>query len=308
MKRIDIQSPCSENWEKMLPTENGKFCQACAKNVIDFTGMTTEQITLILDQNQQASLCMRIKSSQLDRINQEYAAWQQTQRQYPQALFVSALLLIFGLGLFSCSEEKDQQHIRKIQETAQQILQENTVEKDIPAKPDSTPANAIIPKRHHSYPKAPEVTAPEVVPDEITVSENRSKDTVYPFPQQETERNIYIMGTSLQILKVDRQPEISEPLIEYDENGVPLPTEFEGIAYPNPTHGNATVALKIPEEKRYELRVFDMEGRFLSPLYEGTLRRGTHTFQLDLLAYPPGMYLVQVISGSDPHIIRVVKQ
>lgn len=307
MNRIDIHTPCSENWEQMLPAENGKFCQACAKNVIDFTEMTTEQITLILDQNQQASLCMRIKSSQLDRINQEYAAWQQTQRQHPQALFVAALLLIFGLGLFSCSEEKDQHQIRQIQETAQQILQENTVEKNIPAKPDSTPANAIIPKRHHSHPKAPEVTAPEVVPDEITVSENRSKDTTYPLPYTEKVDRI-IMGTSLQILKVDRQPEISEPLIEYDENGVPLPTEFDGIAYPNPTHENATIELKIPAEKRYELRVFDMEGRFLNLLHEGTLRRGTHAFKLDLLAYPSGMYLVQVISDSNPHIIRVVKQ
>ncbi len=51
-KEISISiDPCSENPEKMIKTENGKFCFACSKNVIDFTQMTDNEIIQYVSKN-----------------------------------------------------------------------------------------------------------------------------------------------------------------------------------------------------------------------------------------------------------------
>ena len=41
---LQIQEPCHEDWHKMLPEEKGRFCMACQKKVIDFTGYTDRQV------------------------------------------------------------------------------------------------------------------------------------------------------------------------------------------------------------------------------------------------------------------------
>jgi len=33
--RISIENPCHEDWQKMLPESQGRFCQACEKTVVD---------------------------------------------------------------------------------------------------------------------------------------------------------------------------------------------------------------------------------------------------------------------------------
>lgn len=62
---ISIPEPCHEDWAKMTPTEKGKFCNSCAKEVVDFTNKTDEDLVKILSKNK--NLCGRIKHSQLDR-------------------------------------------------------------------------------------------------------------------------------------------------------------------------------------------------------------------------------------------------
>lgn len=41
---IEMNNPCSEDWNKMEPTERGRFCNSCQKTVIDFTHLTGQQI------------------------------------------------------------------------------------------------------------------------------------------------------------------------------------------------------------------------------------------------------------------------
>ncbi|MFY7839164.1 MAG: hypothetical protein ACOVP7_02760, partial [Lacibacter sp.] len=42
--QINIAEPCHENWNKMSPVEQGRFCGSCQKNVIDFTTKSDEEI------------------------------------------------------------------------------------------------------------------------------------------------------------------------------------------------------------------------------------------------------------------------
>ncbi len=44
IKNIKIEKACNENWEKMNPNEQGRFCQSCTKTVIDFTQLSQKEI------------------------------------------------------------------------------------------------------------------------------------------------------------------------------------------------------------------------------------------------------------------------
>lgn len=59
---------CHENWENMSPTERGKFCGICSKEVIDFTVLTKNEIVAVFKQNNYQPLCARALPSQLNTI------------------------------------------------------------------------------------------------------------------------------------------------------------------------------------------------------------------------------------------------
>ena len=62
---IRIPEPCHEDWNKMTPTEQGKHCKVCVKEVFDFTNSTDEELIKKIYNNE--NLCGRFKSTQLNR-------------------------------------------------------------------------------------------------------------------------------------------------------------------------------------------------------------------------------------------------
>ncbi len=63
--KIHIPAPCHESWDKMSPTEKGRFCTLCEKEVQDFTTMTESQILLSLKGKD--AVCGRLTSKQLQK-------------------------------------------------------------------------------------------------------------------------------------------------------------------------------------------------------------------------------------------------
>jgi len=63
---IHIPTPCNENWQQMAPVANGRFCQSCAKQVVDFSAMTDQQILNYLSKAP-GGLCGRFADDQLQR-------------------------------------------------------------------------------------------------------------------------------------------------------------------------------------------------------------------------------------------------
>ena len=41
---LHIPTPCHEDWNKMTQSEKGKFCNACSKQVVDFTLMSDQEV------------------------------------------------------------------------------------------------------------------------------------------------------------------------------------------------------------------------------------------------------------------------
>lgn len=64
--KLTIPTPCHENWNRMSPAEQGRFCAVCSKTVKDFTAVPDEEILDEFSKNAE-NVCGRFKTSQLDR-------------------------------------------------------------------------------------------------------------------------------------------------------------------------------------------------------------------------------------------------
>lgn len=65
--QISVPNPCHEDWSKMTPKEQGRFCSSCQKSVVDFTGFSDEQLYKFLAEREGQKICGRFSSSQLNR-------------------------------------------------------------------------------------------------------------------------------------------------------------------------------------------------------------------------------------------------
>jgi hypothetical protein len=103
--KITISEPCQEDWNKMTPNDQGRFCMSCAKTVVDFTAMLPEEVQHFFIQNQNQNICGRMRKSQLDSITIQIpsrALYIQTQYH---KMFLLALFITMGTTLFSCADK-----------------------------------------------------------------------------------------------------------------------------------------------------------------------------------------------------------
>jgi hypothetical protein len=94
---ISISEPCHENWQNMSPTDKGRFCDACQKNVIDFTRISDREILAKI--NSGGKLCGRFLPSQLDR---EII----TPKEKSPIWILASALAFLGLAQNAYSQEK----------------------------------------------------------------------------------------------------------------------------------------------------------------------------------------------------------
>lgn len=65
--QITITKPCHEKWDNMTPQEQGRFCSACQKCVIDFRNYTDDELYNFLNEHRNEKMCGKFSSSQLNR-------------------------------------------------------------------------------------------------------------------------------------------------------------------------------------------------------------------------------------------------
>ncbi len=65
--QLTIPTPCHEDWNNMTPEGKGRFCGSCAKQVIDFSVMTDNQVLQYFANLKNENVCGRVYPDQLNR-------------------------------------------------------------------------------------------------------------------------------------------------------------------------------------------------------------------------------------------------
>lgn len=65
--QFSIPEPCHQNWDTMTPTQQGRFCNACAKQVVDFSAMSDTQVLNYFSSIKNEKVCGRAYPDQLER-------------------------------------------------------------------------------------------------------------------------------------------------------------------------------------------------------------------------------------------------
>lgn len=92
---ISIPEPCHEDWGKMTPTEKGRFCDVCTKEVFDFSKSSDEELIKKLESG--TNLCGKFQKSQLDREVK-------LERKSGKGILPYAASLLLPLSLLNSSE------------------------------------------------------------------------------------------------------------------------------------------------------------------------------------------------------------
>jgi len=112
--KITIPEPCQEDWDKMTPNKNGRFCGSCSKNVVDFTNMLPDEIQVYFQKHN--NVCGRFKKSQLNSLTIEIPNRVLYSQTHYHKMFLLALFIAMGTTLFSCTDKNgNKQKIDKIE-------------------------------------------------------------------------------------------------------------------------------------------------------------------------------------------------
>lgn len=302
---ISIPDPCSEDFSKMTATVRGAFCSKCQIDTFDFRDVSDYDINKIILQNKGKHLCGQFKGSQLNSLNQGFINWKNQKGYTFRSKFVLALVMVFGLSLFSCNvqEEKtivDLQAIEMIGNPTDKMeyinLVQNEQELDLTTFVEevreiecSIPVPEVV--IYEEYEGIEEVIHPDIItgglPD-FTILGGGISSVVY-FE--------YLEDTVELIADESILPEV----IDFD------PDYFEAKAFPNPTTGDATLALEIQEAGQFEILVYDLSGRLVQSIYSGELLEGRQNFQVELAQENSGIYLVKILSNNQNETIKIQK-
>ncbi|MDD5087944.1 MAG: FG-GAP-like repeat-containing protein [bacterium] len=89
------------------------------------------------------------------------------------------------------------------------------------------------------------------------------------------------------------------------QGGVPE-TIALGEAYPNPFNGSTAISLRLPRATEVTADLFDVSGRHVRSLLQGTLPAGTHAIPFAADGLGSGVYFVRLQAGGEPFVRKVM--
>ncbi|AEA46021.1 T9SS type A sorting domain-containing protein [Fluviicola taffensis] len=291
MKNVGIQKACSEDWSKMTPTEKGAFCQKCVKHVHDFTNKSTDEIKRTLLKFKGQEVCGRMTIDQEIALNAEFDDLMRSNKTNFQHLFIMALMIVFGLTLFSCEDERDQQKIVATQAAITKIIEQKDIVEEI------------------TIPNVDNIFVREIDVESISFSQDSFVEVIdeveiVGYPETHISHILGGIGSSPIYL------EYLEPLtreVELDENGDPIPTEFKAFAFPNPAVESTTIEIQAPQKEHMDIQLYDTSGKRIKEIYSGKISKGTFRQLIDLTDLTSGIYLIIIQSKDFKETVRILK-
>lgn len=86
---IKIENPCHQKWDTMTPNDQGKFCDHCAKSVIDFTNFSDTELAKKFASNSER-MCGRFDKNQLNRVLES----KKNQLSFSPSKYLAGLVLL----------------------------------------------------------------------------------------------------------------------------------------------------------------------------------------------------------------------
>lgn len=99
---FQIPEPCQQNWDGMTPNSDGRFCNSCAKTVVDFSMMSDEALLNYFTKKTQDHVCGRVYPDQLNRMIESLPASRRKIFQYWQ--YVLSFFMFFGKAEVSTAQ------------------------------------------------------------------------------------------------------------------------------------------------------------------------------------------------------------
>jgi hypothetical protein len=94
MNKIQINNPCTENWNAMKPGSQGRFCSSCCKTVVDFTKKNRTEIDTYFASRPEEEICGRYKITIAKPLNPK-------RRKFSFSGKLVAFFVLIGAYLFS---------------------------------------------------------------------------------------------------------------------------------------------------------------------------------------------------------------
>lgn len=213
INHISIPKPCHEQWQNMTPDGAGRYCQSCAKTVVDFTVMTNDEVLRYFKEYDQ--LCGRFEESQLRYINREL------QQQYKPVFSLKRLSLAASLLLTL--------PVGKVMAQTAGITQADTAKSAIArtSGSDFVIHGTIIDSLHNVIPgatiniKGTEISAVSGIFGEFTLHAPPNADTL----------EVHFMGYKTLDVKLNPEVQQSLRLIMFDDPSVVSQQIVVGGAY-----------------------------------------------------------------------------
>ncbi|WP_118950696.1 hypothetical protein [Taibaiella helva] len=175
-KSIQIPKPCHENWDHMLPEEQGRHCLSCCKTVIDFSTWDKESILAYLQNKNGERVCGRFNAEQVT------TAPAPSQQELLQGVLSSAMpllrkiaaviVLCFGLGY--TQEAQAQKMLGKIKVTQQQPAEQRLLGEPAIVQPADTAKPQPVPQVDTLRPQIMGMIMPVDPPKKEPVKKSKS--------------------------------------------------------------------------------------------------------------------------------------
>lgn len=333
--KLTIPEPCHEDWNKMSPTEQGRFCKLCSKNVVDFSNKSKPEIieTILASPGK---VCGVISKKDLSQNELDiYIPLESIDTKLPfiKRFFIAALF-VFGTALFvpkagsaqkigkvalTCNEKPEENikgelvavteiDVRQIEKVTMQsedtipVSYIDTAEIEVLRGEPSIVETAIVDKDHELIRYAlgglVAIQASDVEMEDTTGSQIEEVTTITRTLGAVSVVCVeYIAGVEEETDKHlnDSLQVKSSPIIE-SENEL-IPVEKILFVHPNPARERVEIRIEINHESRVSLGIFNSQGIKIEELIpEGKHYPGIYIYPLELGQFPAGTYFVQLQS------------
>jgi hypothetical protein len=103
--KLNLENPCSENWELMSLTNDGRYCAKCCKEVVDMTTWANNDFVNYFNLNQE-KICGRLYESQINKLFVDNTILQRRKLNYEKA--IALIMSFFALHNVSAQNQLNQ--------------------------------------------------------------------------------------------------------------------------------------------------------------------------------------------------------